>query len=532
MNIAQPSLGDVKMAAAKEAEKRAGGVQEWIDNSWAAGAVVDKARASAASSSAAAAPREKSQQEIEAQAAKKARVREAKDTTRVETEGMVRQRQREIAATEKAAKAREEEAKLVTYTGVPDPKAVMRDDTNPGLSQVVGVIVGGGHPAMIVPTADIEVLVLPKKKKYVLSCDNAGVCGAADLMWTEFLLVDPDGSWQGRIWGQCQPCSGLDAASFKKEAAKRQRQRAELMKGRVQRAHSITFDNAERVIGAMFEGTGLANHRIRTLAVMRVKSIATHFVQCFGEMNEHAKKVAGEITANYMKELMKSAEDISYAAPVDAQTLTAEECSYLCVVGEGVTFSFVCRYPDCLFFGRNDKGTWPQEFGHYHFRCPRCGRDAAPCSTKKKQIDNLAFVLMLVDPVTQAPTHIPTVWPPSEEMGWLNNMIELEARQIETPQDVQDWFSKSKLNLHELIMQEQVPQSFERFAWGSGPWGNIEHMLTKYEYEEIKERGYYYGAILDRSTAEGPLFSNWTEIIGLCANVVASTKAMLQASKL
>ena len=57
-------------------------------------------------------------------------------------------------------------------------------------------------------------------------------------------------------------------------------------------------------------------------------------------------------------------------------------------------------------------------------------------------------------------------------------------------------------------------------------------MLSKCSYSNIKDRGYYFGAILDRSTAEGPLFSNWTEIIGLCANVVASTKAMLQASKL
>jgi hypothetical protein len=52
---------------------------------------------------------------------------------------------------------------------------------------------------------------------------NAEECGARDLMWSQFMLVPPtegtaDASWAGKIWGTCQPCSGLTPAAFKRNA--------------------------------------------------------------------------------------------------------------------------------------------------------------------------------------------------------------------------------------------------------------------------------------------------------------------------
>ncbi len=528
------------------AEVQAGSVDDWVKNDSIAVSIIGRsasasASASAsvsASASAAAVPKQKSQEDIDKKAAKKQRQRETKadakavaeadpGSSQVAEAAAERQRQREKEAADKAR----EERKQVTYTGMPVAKALPRprSEADPGSSQAVDVS-GSGDVMEVDYGSDDDGNKASDKPGYTLSCVNASECNAVNLLWSQFLLTDADGdsSWQGHIWGHCQPCSGLDAKTFKRECKKRREARAQLMRGRVQRSRSLTMSNAEQIIGDMLKGTSVSKTRIRELAVLRTKAVACQFIRIFGEMNEFQKRVALEINDAYKRELEKAAADISYATNVNARTLTDMEASYLTVVGEGVTMSFVCRFPDCLFFGRNDAMTWPQEFAHYWFRCPRCGRLHSPGSTKKGQIDKLAYVIMLVDPETQAVSHIPTVWPPSEEKQWLNNMIELQARDIQTPSDLDAWYNRSKLDLHLLIEREQTPKQFQRFEWDSG----LEFMMSKYNFAPIKERGFFYGAHLDRATAEGSLFSNWTELISLCANVVASTRVMLSNSRL
>ena len=189
----------------------------------------------------------------------------------------------------------------------------------------------------------------------------------------------------------------------------------------------------------------------------------------------------------------------------------------------GVTLSFVCRYLECLFFGQNDGMTWPQEIGHYRFRCPSCGKKAAPWTTISGQIEGLAFVLMIIDPLTEEVTHIPTTWPPSQEEQWLNNMIELTARDIQSDADVEAWRNKSALDIHNLIQRERIPKAFKAIPWKP----KNGHMLTKFRWKQIAERGFFYGDYLAKKEALGDLYSNWSELINLVANHVASTRALV-----
>ena len=67
-----------------------------------------------------------------------------------------------------------------------------------------------------------------------------------------------------------------------------------------------------------------------------------------------------------------------------------------------------------------------------------------------------------------------------------DNMIELEDRQIETPQDVDDWLSKSSLNHPRAHYAGAGAEVVRAVRMGPGPFGNIEHTLSKYDYAEIK----------------------------------------------
>ncbi len=64
---------------------------------------------------------------------------------------------------------------------------------------------------------------------------------------------------------------------------------------------------------------------------------------------------------------------------------------------------------------------------------------------------------------------------------------------------------------------------FGQVAWKP----DIEHMVTEFTYQHIKEIGFVRGAFLSKELAEGPILTNWTGLIGLTANHVAALRAKL-----
>ena len=189
----------------------------------------------------------------------------------------------------------------------------------------------------------------------------------------------------------------------------------------------------------------------------------------------------------------------------------------------GCTESFVCRMPKCLFFGMHDPLTWIKCSGHYWFKCPGCGEQYHPHADYKSAV-TFQYVLGIPDPMTGVVEYISAIWPPSEEAGWVAKQVELMASRIETPLDVENWNNKVKQDLHVLINNQRIPSHFQRHPWRT----DIENRLSSmWDYQPIKDRGYFVGTTLDPTEAKKEPFTNWTELIGLIANCVAASRATM-----
>ena len=112
-----------------------------------------------------------------------------------------------------------------------------------------------------------------------------------------------------------------------------------------------------------------------------------------------------------------------------------------------------------------------------------------------------------------------------EEQNWVNNQIELQARDIKTPEDAKGWYEKSKLDLNELIQKHKIPRALKEYT----PSDSIDwRFSSQWQWEEFKKGTFWGAQYNDLSKARTP-FSNWTELIGLIAHAVASTRAVVNA---
>ena len=360
-----------------------------------------------------------------------------------------------------------------------------------------------------------------------LSCCKARECGNDNLKWSHFLLIDAeDADWQGFLWGVCQSCSDLDKKTFKRLARKRKEVRSEHLRGKRQRARMITLANCMEVIGGMFPG---ASQRVRReLAVARSLALASAGCRVFDNMSKEAK-IASDINCqNWLKMVEKNAEDPSMACPIDARVLTATECSYLTNIATGWTFSFICRIPTCMFYGMNDAMTWIAEIlaggtlSDYHFRCPRCGEENKPTTAGKNQV-KASFCMSITDPETGVVEHVPVTWPPSNDLAWINNQIEIHARQMETPADLDAWMNRSCLDIKKLIQEQSIPGHFVKLSVGQDAIWRCEQS-NKWNMAPIKERGYVMGRhFTDIESAREP-YSNWNELIGIFASHLRASR--------
>jgi len=65
---------------------------------------------------------------------------------------------------------------------------------------------------------------------------------------------------------------------------------------------------------------------------------------------------------------------------------------------------------------------------HYHFRCPMCAIQYQPWAGK--DCVEGKRVLTVLNPLTLEPAYIVCQHPPSEDDRWLNNMVEMQARDM------------------------------------------------------------------------------------------------------
>ena len=133
------------------------------------------------------------------------------------------------------------------------------------------------------------------------------------------------------------------------------------------------------------------------------------------------------------------------------------------------------------------------------------------------------------DPESGEQQNIPVTWPPSEDFNWVNKQIELYARNVQTPDDLHSWYSKSKVELKKLLDQQAVPASFVQFKWDP----SIENRFSdKWGWTKFRDCGYFMGNRLPDDVAAREPFSNWNELIALIGNTIAASYGIIRRSSL
>ncbi|WP_353239613.1 hypothetical protein [Limnohabitans sp.] len=402
------------------------------------------------------------------------------------------------------------------------PLAV-KPDPRPGLS-AEGEGGSKGKPSFVDSDSDSDdpAEAEEEKAKNELSCAKC----SEPIKFRSLMLLMGGGkqaSWQGKIWGWCQPCSELPPKEFKKESRRAWESRAQELRGRRQRAHTITFANSKKIIKQMFPDAGKS--LIRKLAYQRTKAVVLAFAVAFEKENEFMKKASAENCRIYFEEIERAAMDPTYAASVSGMGLTATEASYLTVLAEGITLSYCCRDPNCLFYGLNHE--WCEHLRKYWFRCPACGKWFQPVAAGHGEVP-FAFVLNIEDIETGERMNIPCIWPESEEVGWINRQAELKARQLEDEQGLAAFTDSTRADLSQLLRNVGVPGHFQKFDWDPKVEWRVDASVWRYQH--LKERGYFWGGKLDPKTVNlAEPYTNWNELITLIARVLVHGRAVAQA---
>ena len=310
------------------------GTAQWLQDDWSVATILDVAPKVAS----------KPKTEAELQEAKSAKRRRRKDRKAAEQVAVVPSSS-EAAASGSSGSS----AALVTYTGTPLPKGPPPQPPKPSpVEKVLAALDSSSDSDDIDYGKDPVVADQPK---YQLDCTNAKECGAYTLLWSEFLLIEPtegmtDASWAGKIWGQCQPCSGLSKGEFKRVSRRRREERSQALRGHRVRSSTMTLKTMRVHIKKILPGA--SHEQLRKLTYMRIRAIAAAFALAYEEANTWARDAYRIVIEEWKDTIRACAEDPSYSPSPDARTMSAEEASYFTEVMKGVYFSYLCRKKKCF----------------------------------------------------------------------------------------------------------------------------------------------------------------------------------------
>jgi hypothetical protein len=299
--------------------------------------------------------------------------------------------------------------------------------------------------------------------------------------------------------------------------------RAMETKGKRERVMFLNFANAAETIRADFPKA--PGNVIRELAVKRHRIMCISFAA--GIRDEPAPKNAARNlgTDDYFVELQRAADDPTYGGTIDGRVLCARDLSYFTSIAEGIELCFCCRNRDCLYFGLNSQ--WLQQGEKYNFRCPICIDEYKPDSTKKGQVP-FAFVISMTDLETGKKVQIPAVWPSSQDMGWLNKQIEVQAVNVQTETDLEHYVNRGTYDLHALLAKEAVPKDFRKVPFCET--GDINRVAwdARWNVPAFQARGFVWGNKLNPAVDDiTHPYSNWDEFIAICARVIAEGRSGL-----
>jgi len=210
--------------------------------------------------------------------------------------------------------------------------------------------------------------------------------------------------------------------------------------------------------------------------------------------------------------------------PATGLKFAAQESAWLTMLSEGVALSWVCRHPECRFFGMNDQ--WIDNGNQ--FRCPRCADEYWPWREFKKgtSIRYLPFQKVLYIAGMDGETWmVPAVWPGSQADSWLLQQAEIYAAQIKVEGDLQRYMEDTVTSIQALCSRTGRPQGFKHYAWNP----ESENKLSLGRWPRDGEAGWrrlvsngYWGNVLDEPPAgeDWVAFTQWHDLIQLIGQAV------------
>jgi hypothetical protein len=121
--------------------------------------------------------------------------------------------------------------------------------------------------------------------------------------------------------------------------------------------------------------------------------------------------------------------------------------------------------------------------------------------------------------------HIPTENPASEDERFLNNMIEVTARNIETQDDFQKWWNSAYGDVQAWLAKEGACR-----AWVKMPYNKANHVahIDPRAWDETRQlkAGFVMGLRLTDVEAARQPCSDFNGLISVFANFVAASKVL------
>lgn len=415
------------------------------------------------------------------------------------------------------------------------PKASATQHAPASPSAPVAAEAGAGDEADAV--ADASKTKGGKRNQQCMSCHGM-------VMASELLLLTDTADWCERLWGHCFSCSTYNSPACEnpKEKEKSQKAFAKAAKtlwvkrsydycGRVQKAKQITWNNAMEYIRQALPG---AKYEVqRQLTLMRVRSMAATAFLDVMQSSVHHRAAIVTLQDRYIGALEKAAADPMSSCTIELGTLSRDERSYLTRVTKNLMICFVCRHPECAFFGANDESTWIKSSTSSHWRCPRCGLRYQPWADKlgKSQREALPFNKCIVyTDVHQngRQTVVPCCWPSTAEDDFLGIQAEIYARDITTPKDLDGFYNKNAVDMSSLLERSgQHIEGFQNFQLsGDALW----HLSTATgfgpEQRTVQQSKGFIGLVMTPEQKKMTPFTDFSALISLMANLIKAGESM------
>ena len=311
--------------------------------------------------------------------------------------------------------------------------------------------------------------------------------------------------------------------AFKRAVGRSWLKHAEERKARVTTERNLRFNNIVDHFRQKYPGSTKSD--VRELASARCKFASLAFAASLALESEALQKKAAEAYTDYVRVIEQGAANPRLADLQMGRTLRCDALSYLNKMTEHMVLSYLCRFPECGFFGMNSQ--WIKQIDREQFRCPICGGLYQPCSVAKGQV-SAAKVISITSPITAEVMHIPCVWPQGAEDSYLSKLIEAKAEEVISIADFGEATSAGNCEaIDTYARQVGIPGIFSILPMQEkAKWKLDEGKFPPSQWRHLELKG-VYGAMLDLKSPF-KTFDDFNELVVLMGHALAVGRKLAQ----